>query len=112
MILLSGPRQIGKTFMAKALMKEFQRPQSLNYDNLDDALIIRRLSWAENFDLLILDEILKMREWKSFLKGIADSRRPGQAILVAGSARLDTFCPSGESLAGHYLPFHLHPLSV
>ena len=36
-VLLSGPRQVGKTFLAKELMAEFARPQYLNYDNLDDA---------------------------------------------------------------------------
>lgn len=112
MILLSGPRQVGKTVMAKSLMTEFKRPQYLNYDNFDDAVIIQQRSWALNADFLILDEIHKMRDWKSFLKGTVDTRPPGQAILVTGSARLDTFRQSGESLAGRYLPFHLHPLSV
>ena len=112
MILLSGPRQVGKTVLAKALMADFKHPQYLNYDNLEDALITQRRSWAANADFLILDEIHKMRDWKSFLKGTVDSRPPNQGILVTGSARLDTFRQSGESLAGRYLPFHLHPLSV
>ena len=53
-----------------------------------------------------------MRDWKNFLKGIVDTRPSGQAILVTGSARLDTFRQSGESLAGRYFPFHIYPLSV
>ncbi len=112
MVLLSGPRQVGKTFMARELMKEFKRPQYLNYDNLDDLRIIQERTWRADADFLILDEIHKMRDWKNFLKGIVDTRPSGQAILVTGSARLDTFRQSGESLAGRYFPFHIYPLSV
>jgi predicted AAA+ superfamily ATPase len=112
MILLSGPRQVGKTVLAKALMPDFKRPQYLNYDALDASLIIQRQSWDALTDFLILDEIHKMPGWKTFLKGVVDSRPAGQAILVTGSARLDTFRQSGESLAGRYFSFHLHPLSV
>lgn len=112
MVLLSGSRQVGKTYMARELMKAFKRPQYLNYDNLDDARIIQDRTWAHDADFLVLDEIHKMRDWKNFLKGTVDTRPAGQAILVTGSARLDTFRQSGESLAGRYLPFHLYPLSV
>ena len=112
MVLLSGPRQVGKTFMARELMKEFKRPQYLNYDNLDDLRIIQERTWRADADFLILDEIHKMRDWKNFLKGIVDTRPSGQAMLVTGSARLDTFRQSGESLAGRYFPFHIYPLSV
>ena len=112
MVLLSGPRQVGKTFMARELMKEFKRPQYLYYDNLDDLRIIQERTWRADADFLILDEIHKMRDWKNFLKGIVDTRPSGQAILVTGSARLDTFRQSGESLAGRYFPFHIYPLSV
>ena len=112
MVLLSGPRQVGKTFLAKALMATFKRPQYLNYDQPEDARIIHGQSWAADADLLVLDEIHKMRDWKPFLKGAVDTRPAGQSILVTGSARLDTFRQSGESLAGRYFPFHLYPLSV
>jgi predicted AAA+ superfamily ATPase len=62
--------------------------------------------------LLVLDEIHKMHGWKPFLKEAVDTRPAGQSILVTGSARLDTFRQSGESLADRYFPFHLYPLSV
>jgi predicted AAA+ superfamily ATPase len=32
MVILPGPRQIGKTWLARELMKEFKNPQYLNYD--------------------------------------------------------------------------------
>lgn len=112
MVLLSGPRQVGKTFMAQTVMNDFQRPQYLNFDHSEDARIIMGRTWREDADLLILDEIHKLKDWKRFLKGTFDVRPSGQAILVTGSARLDTFRQSGASLAGRYFPFHLYPLSV
>jgi predicted AAA+ superfamily ATPase len=112
MVILTGPRQIGKTYLAKDLMTEFRNPQYLNYDNLEDSRIIQSRSWILNTDMLILDEIHKMSTWKMFLKGIYDTRPINQAIMVTGSARLETFRQSGESLAGRYFHFHLNPISV
>ncbi|MBF8259598.1 MAG: hypothetical protein HW377_1972 [Actinobacteria bacterium] len=53
-----------------------------------------------------------MANWKTWLKGVIDGRPAGQAILVTGSARMETFRQGGESLAGRYVAFRLHPISV
>ena len=112
MVFITGPRQVGKTFLAKQIMQEFKNPQYLNYDNLDDRRIIRGRSWRLNADLIIFDEIHKMKGWKEFLKGVYDSRPEHQALLVTGSARLETYRQTGESLAGRYFHLRLNPLSV
>jgi predicted AAA+ superfamily ATPase len=112
MVILTGPRQVGKTWLAKALMSEFRSPQYLNYDNINDARIIEAQSWPLQSDLIILDEIHKRRDWKRFVKGVFDTRPENQAILLTGSARLDTFRQSGDSLAGRYFPLRLNPISV
>jgi len=62
--------------------------------------------------LLAFDEIHKMPDWKNWLKGVVDGRLSTQALLVTGSARMETWRQSGDSLAGRYLPFRLHPISV
>lgn len=112
MVILTGPRQVGKTYLAKELMAAFKKPQYLNYDALDNARVIQSRQWAVNADMLIFDEIHKMKIWKRFLKGIYDTRPAHQSILVTGSSRLDTFRQAGESLAGRYYHIRLYPLSV
>lgn len=59
-----------------------------------------------------MDEVHKMPDWKTWLKGVVDSREPGQALLVTDSARVETWRQSGDSLAGRYQSFRFHPISV
>ena len=112
MVFITGPRQVGKTFLAKDISSKFGNPVYLNYDDQTDASIIRKASWSRNAGIIVLDEIHKMKEWKQHLKGIYDTKSDNQAILVTGSARLETFRRSGESLAGRYFHLRLNPLSV
>jgi predicted AAA+ superfamily ATPase len=112
MVMITGPRQVGKTYLAKQIMTEFKKPQYLNADAADDRQIILGRRWPLDADLLVFDEIHKIKGWKSYLKGVFDTRPAGQAILVTGSARLETFRRTGESLAGRYFHLRLHPLSV
>jgi len=112
MVLLTGPRQVGKTYLAREIMAEFKKPVYLNYDALDDARIINMRQWAIDSELLIFDEIHKMKTWKRFLKGVYDTRPDRESILVTGSSRMDTFRQAGDSLAGRYFHIRLHPLSV
>jgi len=93
-------------------MASHPEAQYLNWDVPADRGVLERESWNPRAPLLVLDEIHKMPDWKRRLKGIADGRASGQRILVTGSARMDTFRQSGESLAGRYLAWRLHPISV
>ena len=112
MVLLTGPRQVGKTTLCRHLMERFQPAQYLNWDVARDRAVLLRQSWNPRASLLAMDEIHKMPDWKNWLKGVIDGRWPGQALLVTGSARMETWRQSGDSLAGRYLPFRLHPISV
>lgn len=112
MVLLTGPRQVGKTTLCRQVMTGFPPAQYLNWDVLGDRNILNRQSWNPNAGLLALDEIHKMPDWKNWLKGVVDGKPAGQALLVTGSARMETWRQSGDSLAGRYLAFRLHPLSV
>lgn len=111
-VVLTGPRQVGKTTLSRQLMQSFGSAQYLNWDVLADRAVLQRQSWNPRTGLLVMDEIHKMPNWKAWLKGVADGRLAGQALLVTGSARMETFRQTGDSLAGRYFAFRLHPISV
>ena len=110
-MLLSGPRQVGKTFLSKRLFppKDFIY---LNFDDPDDLIIILEKSWPKDKKILILDELHKMDKWKTWLKAIYDKGPLQPCIIVTGSARMDTFKKGGDSLAGRHFHFRLHPLML
>ena len=112
LVLLTGPRQVGKTTLAQQLMADMPPAVYLNWDVPADRAVLQRQSWPRSSQLVVLDEIHKMPGWKAWLKGVADARPPGQGVLVTGSARMETFRQGGESLAGRYFALRLHPISV
>lgn len=68
--------------------------------------------WDRDKPVIILDELHKMNNWKSWLKGIYDVEGVPRRLMVAGSARLDAFRRTGDSLAGRHFQYRLHPLDV
>jgi uncharacterized protein len=111
-VLLVGPRQTGKTWLAKEIGHKFKNTLYLNYDFLPDKQVMLQQSWLPDLDLLILDELHKMPEWKNYLKGMFDTKPEGLRILVTGSARLDVYDQIGDSLAGRYFRHRLLPFSL
>ncbi len=107
MAFVAGPRQVGKTTLARSL-------PGGGYLNWDVPAHRERVLRAEMPDtrLWILDEIHRYRGWRNLLKGLWDGRRKGQRILVTGSARLDLYRFGGDSLQGRYHLLRLHPFSA
>lgn len=109
-VFLTGPRQVGKTYLASEVIKKFSG-QYYNWDLSDDRREILAKSFLDD-QFVILDELHKYARWKNFLKGIYDKYHERLKILVTGSARLDIFQKGGDSLLGRYYLFHLHPLTM
>ncbi len=110
LVLLSGPRQVGKTTLSKSL--GFSNVEYLSFDVSEDRLTVIKKKWSRKADLVIFDELHKMNKWKSWIKGVYDSEGVRPRLLVTGSARLDTYRKGGDSLAGRFFLYRLHPLSV
>jgi uncharacterized protein len=109
MVFIAGPRQVGKTTMARALPG--LSTGYLNWDIADDRTRILAGELPSS-KLWIFDEIHKYKRWRNYLKGVYDGRRVGQRIIVTGSGRLDLYRFGGDSLQGRYHLLRLHPLSV
>ena len=108
-ILITGPRQSGKTTLSKMFSgNSFY----LNYDNDEDRQIYREKSWDRQKESVVFDELHKMKNWKRWLKGIFDKEGNQPKLVVTGSARLDTLKKVGDSLAGRYFQYRIHPLDI
>jgi len=111
MVFLSGPRQVGKTTLARQILQK--RPGIyLNWDNKKDRKIILQGYWPPEPSLIVLDELHKYRKWKSHLKGEYDKYQHRHTFLVTGSARLNIYRRGGDSLQGRYHSHRLHPFSL
>ena len=110
MVLLAGPRQCGKTTLAKSLLDE--RGQYLSWDIVRDRKLIREVAWPKDASLVVLDELHKAPKWKNLLKGAVDEFGNQPQLLVTGSARLDAFRRTGDALTGRHYFYRLHPIDV
>jgi len=114
MIFIAGPRQVGKTTLAKSI-GEKHYPGSFKYLNWDNRLD-RRAILKEEFQgsnkLVIFDEIHKYVKWRNYIKGEYDKNKDIFKIIVTGSSRLDIYRKHGDSMLGRYYYFRLHPLTL
>ena len=108
-LLISGPRQCGKTTLAKMISKNHDY---INFDNVKDRFILEEQSWDRKKEYIIFDELHKKKNWKSWLKGVFDSEGIPPGILVTGSAKMDIYKKAGDSMAGRYFSFRLAPLHL
>jgi predicted AAA+ superfamily ATPase len=114
MVFVGGPRQVGKTTLALRLVgaSSHRHPAYLSWDDVRARPRIRRGEMPPGEPLIVLDEIHKYARWRGLVKGLFDTREPGQSFLVTGSARLDVYRRGGDSLHGRYHAYRLHPFSL
>ncbi|MDP2157741.1 MAG: AAA family ATPase, partial [Nitrospirota bacterium] len=93
LVLLSGPRQVGKTTLSRALYPD--TAEYFNMDNVEHRLLIQKQAWRRDCDLVIFDELHKIRKWKNWIKGIYDTEGVRPRLLVTGSSRLDIYRKGG-----------------
>ena len=115
MVFVGGPRQVGKTTFALGFLGRGgteRHPAYLNWDHPAARQRLRNAELPPGESLLLFDEIHKYARWRNLLKGIYDTERSRRRIIVTGSARLDYYRKGGDSLAGQYRYFRLHPFSL
>lgn len=124
MVFIGGPRQAGKTTLARGVLANHDSA-SLYYNwdlrEVRDAYrtdpsffesAMRGVQSKGRVPWVGFDEIHKMPKWKNILKGVFDKFEAECRFIVTGSARLEWFRRAGDSLAGRYFLFHLNPLSL
>lgn len=114
-VVLSGPRQVGKTTLAL----EIAERRRATYLDLESEIDRARLAEPELYfadhaeELLVLDEIQRLPGLFEVLRGVIDQgRREGRGdgrFLLLGSASLELLAQSGESLAGRIAFAELAP---
>lgn len=113
MVFLGGPRQVGKTTLARSFLAPKEADAAyFNWDLKEHREKIRSEKLPIDFSTLVLDEIHKFPRWRRLVKGLFDVYGKKTSILVTGSARLDYYRKGGDSLLGRYRYFRLHPFSL
>jgi hypothetical protein len=105
---LLGPRQCGKTTLAR----QFVRPNSINYFDLEDPQSLARLSAPDTAlrplkGLVVIDEIQRRAELFPLLRALADRKPLPARFLILGSASPELLKQSSETLAGRLETVHL-----
>ena len=100
-VVLTGPRQCGKTTLARELLSE----ASLNYFDLEDPASLARLDEPMTAlrpleGLVVIDEVQRRPELFPVLRVLADRRAKPARFLILGSASGDLLRQNSESLAG------------
>lgn len=119
-VVLLGPRQVGKTTLARQIAASW--PQGAVYLDLELPSDRRRLDDAEAYlraqapRLVVIDEIHRAPELFAVLRGLIDERRAaGQRFghfLLLGSAALDLMRQSSETLAGRVAYLDMAPIGA
>lgn len=110
-----GPRQCGKTTLARDYLKSSGR-RWVHYFDLEDPEDLARLDDARLTlsplrGLVVIDEIQRRPELFPLLRVLVDRRSPAQRFLILGSASRELIRQSSESLAGRIAYVELPPFT-
>ncbi len=115
-VAIIGPRQVGKTTLAREIADAHPGALYLDLEAREDReKLVEPVLFLRQYEnsLVVLDEIHRVPELFSSLRGIIDQgRRTGHAtgrFLILGSASIDLLRQSGESLAGRITYIDMGP---
>jgi len=111
-----GPRQVGKTTLAKILEAGLDKPTL--FLDLERSSDVQRLAEPELFlsqqteKCVIIDEIQNMPELMPILRWLTDQKREPARFILTGSSTPDLIRNNTETLAGRIAYFELTPFSL
>ena len=115
-VSIIGPRQVGKTTLAKQILAESVKPAL--YLDLEIQSDWIKLNDAELFlsahadHLIVLDEVQQRKELYPLIRGLVDQQREPARFLLLGSASPELIRNSSESLAGRIAYHQLYPFDL
>lgn len=117
-VIIYGARQVGKTTLAREIMKNHQENSIyLNCDEIDvrqaltDKTSTELKEFLGNYKLVILDEAQRVKNIGLTLKLIVDNF-PKTQIIATGSSSFDLSNEIAEPLTGRKREYFLYPLSM
>ena len=116
MVGILGPRQCGKTTLARDFIRTL-RNKRIHYFDLEDPEHLNRLSDPKLAlgpleGLIVIDEVQRMPELFPLLRVLIDRKPRKQRYLILGSASRDLLRQTSESLAGRIIYLELPPFTV
>jgi uncharacterized protein len=112
-VVLLGPRQVGKTTLAKTIASMHPRALMLDLERDSDRAVLAQPELffaAHRSEFLVLDEVQLTPNLFAALRPEIDADRRAGRFLLLGSASGDLLRQSGESLAGRVSYLELTPL--
>lgn len=119
-LLLIGPRQVGKTTLLKQMIKSFSAEKKVQFWNCDESDIRQFLSdgnlaklksFIGNSDFIVIDEAQRVKDIGLTIKLIHDNFANVQ-LAVTGSSSLDLSNTINEPLTGRKFEYNLFPFST
>ena len=119
-LLLIGPRQVGKTTLLKNMLESVSSEKKVQFWNCDESDVRQFLSEANsaklksfvgNSDFIVIDEAQRVKDIGLTIKLLHDSF-PNVQLAVTGSSSLDLSNSINEPLTGRKFEYNLFPFST
>lgn len=123
MIILAGPKAIGKTALCKEVMSNRKSVLNLNWSNLRDRELIlagpeklydkiQAPKLVDQLPVIILNDLYLHKDWKNLLKGYYDVLSDRCRFIITVSEKVDTYHSRQDSMMGRYFSYTIHPLTI
>ena len=121
MVVLTGPRAVGKTTLCKEIISSIEPSLYLNW-NADREIIlagpekiynkIKPTNLADKLPVIVLDDLYLYKEWKNLLKGYYDILSDRCRFIITVNDKVGTYRAGQDSMMGRYFSYCIHPLTI